>query len=206
MATYTDIDSFFCMGVAVLNDNYYILHNERCDICQEENDDVPLTASGSSIASTPIIKINSCGHIFHKPCLQTWLISTRSKLHDATCPMCRALLVTAPHPSLEIDHLANELRESHRLLIELLNSLLPITVDEAYEYAKQLVALAATLDERMGVTTLSESVAGMVAYIDEYEALQAARSNAGGVGAWMRRMWQKLPRRDIGLPRKASLR
>jgi hypothetical protein len=200
MATYIDIDSFFCVGVTVLDVDYYIIHNERCDICQEGEIHAPLIVSESSISSTPIIKINSCGHIFHKSCLQTWLISTRSKLRDATCPMCRGLLVTAPHPSLEIDRLANEMRESHRVLIELLNGLLPTTVDEAYESAQQVVALAATVDERMGVTALSESVSGMVAYVVEYEALQAARSNS--VGTWVRRMWQKLPRLGIALLRE----
>jgi hypothetical protein len=196
MAIYTDIDSFFCVGVAVLEDGYYIAHKEHCNICQEQEVDTPATALGSSISSTPVIKINACEHIFHKPCLQTWLIFARSNFRDATCPMCRARLVAAPHSSLEIDRLANEMRESHQVLVGLLNDLLPTIVDEAYEYAQHVVTLAATVDERMGVTTMSESISGLTAYIVEYEALQIAQPN--GVGAWMWRVWQRLPRLGRG--------
>jgi hypothetical protein len=113
-------------------------------------------------------------------------------MRNATCPMCRALLVTAPQPSQDLDHLTNELRERHTVLVALLNDLLPTTVDEAYVYAKQVIALAATIDQRMGVNVVSESVSGMVAYVDEYEALQAAERK--GVGARLQRMWCKLQR------------
>jgi hypothetical protein len=196
MAIYTDIDSFFSVGSTVLGDNYYTTHNKSCGICQEQEVDVPPTALGNSISSSSVIKVNSCEHIFHKICLQTWLISTRSNRCDATCPMCRALLVAAPHSSLEIDRLANEMRESHQVLVGLLNDLLSTTVDEAYEYAQHVVTLAATVDERMGVTTMSESISGLTAYIDEYEALQVAQPN--GVGAWMWRVWQRLSRLGRG--------
>jgi hypothetical protein len=106
--------------------------------------------------------------------------------------MCRALLVTAPQPSQHLDSLTNELRERHAVLAALLNDLLPTTVDEAYVYAKQVIALAATIDQRMGVNVVSESVSGMVAYVDKYEALQVAERK--GVGAWLQRMWHKLQR------------
>jgi hypothetical protein len=59
MATYTDIDSFFCVGVTVLDDDFCIIHNGGCDVCQEREVDAPLIASGSSIFSTPTMKINS---------------------------------------------------------------------------------------------------------------------------------------------------
>jgi hypothetical protein len=190
MTTYPNIDSFFYAGVTALSDDYYTTNNEHCDICQEA--DAPSAAANSSTSSASVVKIKSCAHIYHKHCLQTWIMSTRSKLRDATCPMCRALLVTAPQPSQEIDRLANELRERHRVLAALLNDLLPTTVDEAYEYAQEVVALAATVDERMGVNVVSESVSGMSAYVDEYEALQAAEQ--AGVKAWMQRTWRELQR------------
>jgi hypothetical protein len=190
MTPYTNLDSFFYAGVSTLSNDHYTTNNKQCDICQEA--DAPPTAANSSTPSASIVKIKSCAHIYHKHCLQTWIMSRRSKLRDATCPMCRAPLVTAPQPSQEIDRLASELRERHQLLATLLNDLLPTTVDEAYEYAQEVVALAATVDERMGVNVVSESVSGMSAYVDEYETLQAAGQT--GLKAWMRKTWRELQR------------
>jgi hypothetical protein len=106
--------------------------------------------------------------------------------------MCHALLVTAPQPSQEIDRLANQLRERHQVLVALLNDLLPTTVDKAYEYAQEVVALAATVDEHMGVNVLPESVSGMAVYMNGYEALRAA--DWTGVKVWIQRTWRELQR------------
>jgi len=96
-APYSSRASFTNFGLTQIRTACPTAHEDSCSICLEAYSDID-----------PGTKITICRHIFHRPCLMTWLESS------STCPMCRADLfasATSPYwlhhplPSASVDRL-----------------------------------------------------------------------------------------------------
>lgn len=62
---------------------------ELCTVCL---DPLPLPGPGADV----VLKLNACGHCFHRSCAQEMLLSALRKYEKPRCPICRATLDTAP--------------------------------------------------------------------------------------------------------------
>jgi hypothetical protein len=97
MTTSPSLDAFFNESVNDLQDDHYVMHGNKCDICgaSERTDLTEIVKQASSVSSTAVVQTKTCRlpHVFHKLCLYTWLHTKLHKNEDATCPMCRAKFI-----------------------------------------------------------------------------------------------------------------
>lgn len=95
MTPQTNVQAFFAAGVENLSDDYYVVHNDHCDICMEVEHAAPLDTDFPGgldlVTSSAVVKTRACRHVFHKFCLDHWLSSSR--FGAGTCPKCRHVLV-----------------------------------------------------------------------------------------------------------------
>jgi hypothetical protein len=96
IAISTSLDAFFERSVSNLEDDYYVLHGNECDICGDEMaDPSEISGQASSIPRTAVVQTNTCSspHIFHKLCLYAWMYTKLHRNEDATCPVCRTKFI-----------------------------------------------------------------------------------------------------------------
>jgi hypothetical protein len=82
----------------------------------------------SSRTDTAIVKVNPCGHIFHSTCLSPWIDSKIKNDTNATCPVCRYILVKI-EDSLNSDELSSMDRHFEGTLIQVRRLLRPMSRD-----------------------------------------------------------------------------
>jgi hypothetical protein len=173
MPEYTDIHTFCHEGLTALPDDYYTAHNTNCDICQETGTE-SCEPGGCAICSASVVRITNCHHIYHKGCLIVWIIRSLSDHGLATCPLCRATLVTRPqevrlytHENSTYEHIRQRLPQALLDEIEELNSR-HRTDAEQYQLARKVIELAVIMIHlRMDVDR--DVIHSMVEYILEYE-------------------------------------
>ena len=76
-----------------------ILENENisvCSICLSNNDEYCYIINSSSLENMNNIENISCGHVFHKVCLNPWI-----SRHN-TCPMCRTQIISLYNFNYEV--------------------------------------------------------------------------------------------------------
>ncbi|KAF2845916.1 hypothetical protein T440DRAFT_482948 [Plenodomus tracheiphilus IPT5] len=110
---------FFQNAVTNLPDDYYTKHHQNCDICREvgEADVADDSIDLNTIALTAVVKVNHCGHVFHKACLHLWLKSQRINGRTGggekagSCPKCRGVLIAnKAHLPANMRPILNKLR------------------------------------------------------------------------------------------------
>ena len=76
-----------------------ILENDNisvCSICLSNNDEYCYIINSSSLENMNNIEHISCGHVFHKVCLNPWICR-----HN-TCPMCRTQIISLYNFNYEV--------------------------------------------------------------------------------------------------------
>ena len=199
MTTYTDIDSFFHGGVIRFPNDYYLAHNTECNICQDaEITNATEMTTNVLVPSTTIVKVETCSHIFHKVCLHEWLISARSSKHEATCPMCRAVLLTNPESETSLDSPDEQLRQSLQARVDRLNEQTPQSAAERYEHAQEFITIVAAMHSSLGLDVHADILVGLIAFMDAYEADVAVQPQSVDIDIWsrLRRRWNGISGRN----------
>lgn len=83
-----ELDAYFRDSVENLLHNHFSASGTDCVICRADTED-----HAPNTDTTAIVKIKSCGHVFHKVCLRTWLKSQLVQNNNGSCTMCRDDLV-----------------------------------------------------------------------------------------------------------------
>jgi hypothetical protein len=192
-ASYADVDSFFHEGVTLLADDYFHFHGAHCGICHEaESATDHLNTSMISIGErkpkipdqATAIQINVCSHVFHKSCLRTWIVSTRTALRSGTCPLCRTNIVERIY---DIEYTIAIIG-----LMDLLDQIAFATsrtgryqAERAYLVADDIVI------ERWGYASDSHMKASVLLRMS-IEAYEAEQEERRCVGDRLRRQWTRL--------------
>jgi hypothetical protein len=59
----------------------------ECSICIE-----PIELDKFKLTKNKLVFLN-CGHVYHTPCLQTWVKSQIKQINKPNCPLCRDIIV-----------------------------------------------------------------------------------------------------------------
>jgi hypothetical protein len=106
---------------------------------------------------------DDCSHIFHHECLSIWFVSCLDRDNNGTCPICRALLITAPG-DIE-DELWANLAAGFLAVVEDPASLL-----EIYSQYKRLLGVAHARNVALGIDMLdTPEFLNFAAFCQAYE-------------------------------------
>lgn len=88
---YTIANTYFKVNEKA-NTKFYIkdLKIEKYYKCKSEN--VYCSICCNSVKYTEFIRKLPCNHIYHKKCIDKWLISLLKKSEKMNCPLCRKIL------------------------------------------------------------------------------------------------------------------
>ncbi|KAJ1664182.1 hypothetical protein IW140_004211 [Coemansia sp. RSA 1813] len=121
-----------------------------CSICQESLFGPNLESSSSTSQSQLQQAALSCGHVFHKVCIDQWLPSSS----NSSCPLCNKGH-HGPSLVLYIDINEDENSNSNRSSNSSANNPQPQTASSSLSYAK------IELDQTLSISSLCECFAGL---------------------------------------------